>query len=63
VQFPFTEFAAQLFFAQSIPKVVNVFSVAAENAVWRCLSYRASAGGYLLIECRGVAALQMRSSQ
>ena len=29
----------------------------------RCLSYRASAGGYLLIECRGVAALQMRSSQ
>jgi len=32
-------------------------------AMWRCLSYRASAGGYLLIECRGVAALQMRSSQ
>ena len=33
------------------------------TSVWRCLSYRASAGGYLLIECRGVAALQMRSSQ
>ena len=32
-------------------------------SVWRCLSYRGSAGGYLLIECRGVAALQMRSSQ
>jgi len=31
--------------------------------VWRCLSYRGSAGGYLLIECRGVAALQVRSSQ
>ena len=31
--------------------------------LWRCLSYRASAGGYLLIECRGVAALQVRSSQ
>jgi len=31
--------------------------------LWRCLSYRGSAGGYLLIECRGVAALQMRSSQ
>jgi len=32
VQLPFSEFAAQLFFAQRIPKVVNVFSVAAENA-------------------------------
>jgi len=31
--------------------------------LWRCLSYRGSAGGYLFIECRGVAALQMRSSQ
>ena len=31
--------------------------------LWRCLSYRGSAGGYLLIECRGVAALQVRSSQ
>jgi len=35
----------------------------ANGTLWRCLSYRASAGGYLLIECRGVAALQMRSSQ
>ena len=33
------------------------------SSLWRCLSYRGSAGGYLLIECRGVAALQMRSSQ
>jgi len=32
-------------------------------SLWRCLSYRGSAGGYLFIECRGVAALQMRSSQ
>ena len=31
--------------------------------LWRCLSYRGSAGGYLLIEYRGVAALQVRSSQ
>ena len=34
-----------------------------ESRLWRCLSYRGSAGGYLFIECRGVAALQMRSSQ
>ena len=33
------------------------------RCLWRCLSYRGSAGGYLFIECRGVAALQMRSSQ
>jgi len=34
-----------------------------QTRLWRCLSYRGSAGGYLLIECRGVAALQVRSSQ
>jgi len=34
-----------------------------DPSLWRCLSYRGSAGGYLFIECRGVAALQMRSSQ
>jgi len=34
-----------------------------KGSLWRCLSYRGSAGGYLLIECRGVAALQVRSSQ
>ena len=31
--------------------------------MWRCLSYRESAGGYILIECRGIVAMQMRSSQ
>ena len=38
-------------------------AAAAASRMWRCLSYRGSAGGYLFIECRGVAALQMRSSQ
>ena len=29
----------------------------------RCLSYRESASGYILIDCRGIVAMQMRSSQ
>jgi len=44
----------------SAPPIVDTKAV---PLVWRCLSYRGSAGGYLLIECRGVAALQVRSSQ
>jgi len=41
----------------------SVLFLVLATVVWRCLSYRGSAGGYLLIECRGVAALQVRSSQ
>jgi len=31
--------------------------------MWRCLSYRESAGDCILIECRGIVAMQGRSSQ
>jgi len=31
--------------------------------MWRCLSYRVGAGGYFLIECTGIDAMQMRSIQ
>ena len=44
-------------FVKFSPTVIEILTL------WRCLSYRGSAGGYLFIECRGVAALQMRSSQ
>jgi len=33
------------------------------GGMWRCLSDRVSVSGYLLIECGGIAAMQMRSSQ
>ena len=31
--------------------------------MWRCLSYRVGAHGFLLIDCGGIAAMQMRSIQ
>jgi len=46
-----------------LPLLEMIWALNLLKRLWRCLSYRASAGGYLLIECRGVAALQVRSSQ
>ena len=46
---------------EHLPSHVILFAY--NSVMWRCLSYRESAGGCVLIECRGIVAMQVRSSQ